>query len=129
MNNSRWITYPVSTLAAALQPDARVVGNSARGELDSVVPSDCQLTLAILCLDVPAVDTLGGLVASRYGLGEHCPGVLEHVDVSASLVTGSSNDQINIKSLLVDEAIERTIVHALDLDLESVTLGVDAGNL
>lgn len=93
-------TYSVSSLAAALQPDTRVLGNGSRVELDPVVTANSQLPLALLSLDVPTSDSLVVCLLGN-GRGQHGPRILEHVDVSASLVTSGGDNQVDIQQLLV----------------------------
>lgn len=126
--------YPVSSLAAALQPDTGALGNGAGLELDLVISADSQLALALLRVDVPAGHGLAelGSVALGDGLGQHGPGILEDVDVGVAPVASGSDDEVNLENLLVsgiDVAVQGDVVDLLDADLDLVTLLLDAGDL
>lgn len=119
----------MSSLAAALKPDSSILGDAAGVELDAVVSVDGQVALALLRLDVPAGDALAELGLVGFVLGQHVPSALEHVDVSDALVAGGGDDEVGLDRLLTTEAAEGTLGGVVNLDLQAVALGGDAGDL
>lgn len=131
-------TYTVSTLAAALQPNAAALGNLALTELDRVVAVRLNNSQALLlALDEPSVlGALDGLSDERrVSLREKGPRGLEHIDMRHALVTGSADDDIDIERLLVHNrsidisSLVLAIEVAADLDFEVVALLRDGDDL
>lgn len=125
-------TYSMGTLAAALQPHPCVVCYCARRKLDLVVTADGNLARALLSVHVPPRNALAKLETAWRGLGKQIPGVLQHANVGITLITGGSDDKISFNHLLisgVDEAIEATLVHILNLETHDFTVRLHAGDL
>ena len=127
-------TYTMSRLAATLQPNARTRSNRSRRKTNTVITPNLHhpagQLVALACFHDPLIFPGKPALTGR-SLGEKMPCVLQHVDMSGSLVARRANDKVHLQLFFPEQ---RPILGTSDrehrnVEAQGIALVLDSGDV